>query len=810
MRDSRDAYLRLPVSERGVHQRTPLPGGLTFIDLAGGATSSDVVAAQLRSVPLELLANADSILFRHLEEPERSVAARSSGPWRRWRNQLSPPTVSTDSHLSRLTEQLRSMGISRDVGVGLLIFAPSKTPTIVWESGDARELGDLLPARARSVELDAFLSWGRAIWKPTGYHYELPSGKHASTFLRLADVFQDRRAAGALATWLLVALAPNEPTNVVLDVGTLMPLVRELELLSSLHTGPGVGQVLALDRYPENALGLQRSLLSQNPESPVLGIVSVSDSGGFADRLVASFKAYGAAAVRVEQIVSRRGLPAVSLPSATVQGSVPEDPWLVVPQELEDSGSGCAHCSDPATARLVRVNPRSMSAMVLPDPQLIVPHVFEAVRNQNIWERYSQLPNDRSVSYQGTTGTRPPVFDDRTERSSVMFEPALLMKHDPDELIKRRVQELSKLRSGEDEDIREVVAKRLSLVQSRSRVVVFEPQDRALFDDDEWTAVRKAIAESDFCSEDAEWISHDEVSTRTASQNPETVLVLSLGFRTGLTLQRSFLDARSAWPDGTFSGLVVHSHPVLRRSWRSVQNTFTDSFGNRRLLALWVTYLPNRSPLLEERQVLVAARRSGFKSNLARDRIAAIKNGLPAGEMLWGVPNPVLEPNSYFGEKLDDQATLLAVGSAMQFRRLESAPAAEPDWVLFNLRRAFRSYFDGLIHAAILRWTEPHEAYWGRTNESKLAFVEQLHGVDFDFNKLLLPELLLATAQEKLPYEAGEYLGQIAESQLSAASINPRTADFLELGVELLEHTRKLEIRAEIRGNLRSKLDEEE
>ena len=42
------------------------------------------------------------------------------------------------------------------------------------------------------------------------------------------------------------------------------------------------------------------------PESPMLGLVSVSDSGGFAERLLSAFSALGAPTVRIEQLVSRQ------------------------------------------------------------------------------------------------------------------------------------------------------------------------------------------------------------------------------------------------------------------------------------------------------------------------------------------------------------------------------------------------------------------------------------------------------------------------------------------------------------------------
>ena len=57
-------------------------------------------------------------------------------------------------------------------------------------------------ARARSAEVQALLARGRAVWRPSGYHYRLPSGTHSDTFVRLADAIRSPEDALALASWL--------------------------------------------------------------------------------------------------------------------------------------------------------------------------------------------------------------------------------------------------------------------------------------------------------------------------------------------------------------------------------------------------------------------------------------------------------------------------------------------------------------------------------------------------------------------------------------------------------------------------------
>ena len=192
------------------------------------------------------------------------------------------------------------------------------------------------------------------------------------------------------------------------------------------------------------------------------------------------------------------------------------------------------------------------------------------------------------------------------------------------------------------------------------------------------------------------------------------VRILALDSRVGLSYQRMFLAARQQWPGGSFRGLVLHAHPEDERVWTSMRNTFRDSNGTSRLLALWLTYLPNRSPLAVERDTYLAAQQQGLNSPEMEERLEEIRRVPPAGRTLLGRSDPEVRPHSYFGQGLGSREALCAVGSAMQTARIRARPRGSPYWTQFDLRRALRSYFDGLIHASILRWCEPQEAWWAR------------------------------------------------------------------------------------------------
>ena len=124
----------------------------------------------------------------------------------------------------------------------------------------------------------------------------------------------------------------------------------------------------------------------------------------------------------------------------------------------------------------------------------------------------------------------------------------------------------------------------------------------------------------------------------------------------------------------------------------------------------------------------------------------------------------------------------------MQSARIRASRQGTPYFAQFDLRRVLRSYFDGLIHACILRWCEPQEAWWGPDRGACSDFLQQLEGQDFDFD-LLLPELLLAGAQEKLSEEGVGLVVDLARSRLSrnGDSLDERTRNHLQLGIDLCE-----------------------
>lgn len=781
MVESRDAYARLPFRADRTQRALDTGGGLTFFDLADRTTNVDTVAGYLRDVPLDIIGRPAWVLARW-------------GP----EHQGWPPAADAADALQKRLTDLGSVAT-----LGVIVFEFAKVPSIVWSSRATGPNGleSVLLARARAAEMGAFVQWGHALWQPETYHYVLPSGKHASSFVRLADAFQDQRAAAALATWLYGSLDPHGPTTVVLDIGTLMPLVGELERAEERHrsavadSSAGVGTVLSLDRYPSTSLGLQRSLLNVLSDSPMLGLVSVSDSGGFAERLLTVFSAMGTPSVLIEQLVSRRPPGATGVPERSATGGAIENPWLAI-EELESTEPDdrhCRLCRDPLKARRVRINPRAMSALILPEPDLVVPDIFDAKRNASLWEAYGRAPEPvKAVGLLGPTETRTVSILERSQEKSVFFEPAQLVKAGTTDFVQQRVEYLKSYPKRNRDDLgRDHLQNTLSLVASRASIIIYDTQERELVSDDEWDALVSSLVNNDFASRDAKWIPHEtgrEDSTIPSEAGSPSVLILALGARTGLTCQRLFLAARQSWPNANFRCLVVHAHPENQHLWASIRNNFRDSDGSGRLLALWLSCLPSWSPLVVEREIYEAAQEQNLDTEQLRKRLRELEaNPLP-GHTLLGRANPQLRAHSYFGESLGSRETLCAVGSAMQSARILASQRGAPYSTQFDLQRVFRSYFDGLIHACVLRWCEPQEVWWGTDGKDCCDFLLHLESVDFDFD-LLLPELLLACAQEKLPEDAAAQLITTAKKRLShtADPLDERSRDHIQLGINLCE-----------------------
>jgi hypothetical protein len=302
----------------------------------------------------------------------------------------------------------------------------------------------------------------------------------------------------------------------------------------------------------------------------------------------------------------------------------------------------------------------------------------------------------------------------------------------------------------------------------------------------------------------------DDGELTTELGDDRAFLLLVAGLQTGVTLQHLVVEIQDAVQGDTdIAGLVLHAHPHDSAAWGSVRNTFGGR-RNTELLALWLTYLPARSPFGEEHELLSSAQDAWFDGarfgarELWQQRMAwtspAQPDGTPAPETaspLWSTEPMKLRPTSRYG-RLDDRRTVAAMGAALNQSLDNHDRAGAPEWVQIDLPNAFRSYFDALLHASLLRWVPPSRAWWGSSNECQ-SLIDELRGRFADSPpdwRLLLAELLLGSAMGKVPEVGVDAVLTHAERELDQAVLDGgepaegHGLGLVELGVILVRNLR--------------------
>jgi hypothetical protein len=148
-----------------------------------------------------------------------------------------------------------------------------------------------------------------------------------------------------------------------------------------------------------------------------------------------------------------------------------------------------------------------------------------------------------------------------------------------------------------------------------------------------------------------------------------------------------------------------------------------------------------------------------------------------------------LSPNSLFGETLAGTTVYVAVASAMERARKEQRMLATPARRVFEMPAIARSYYDPLILSAVLRWLQPHEAWWGFEPRAEAQAVHELIAraqAASGHLRILLPELLLAAAQGKLNRAGIAVVQACGWTRLDESGLDPGERAPLELGLALL------------------------
>jgi hypothetical protein len=137
----------------------------------------------------------------------------------------------------------------------------------------------------RRAEVNAILLRWDAVWHgDDDIHFELPSGKHADAFIRIAEALADPVDVKRLADWLLPHLADN--MTVLGDTGGMLALLLQLKLMAKERFDWNV-TIDTLQRYPKARIDIQEVLPSLTPRvdsgGALLFLISVNSSGQLAN-----------------------------------------------------------------------------------------------------------------------------------------------------------------------------------------------------------------------------------------------------------------------------------------------------------------------------------------------------------------------------------------------------------------------------------------------------------------------------------------------------------------------------------------------
>lgn len=664
------------------------------------------------------------------------------------------------------------------------------------------ELGESLPAsldaatllrRARAVEFEALLAWSRAVWSPKSYHFLLPSGAHAGAFVKAGQAISSPRDADALANWLLPCLGPR--TGIVADTGTLTPL-----LLAATARREGVDAVVRIvEGYPQTYLDVSTALeaVATNADR-VLAILSVNSTGQLLSHLIQHLQQLTGRQIEVQVVIM---IDQWENRDWKQHGAVPVERWLPLPDRDPPANTrvyrgDCELCADPTGKRttVVPIDPVSFDRQLPSFLRRVMPAVDDARANHEFWELCSKA---EAIA----VAEEPEIHAQerrREGRMGIKVRHARLLELRPGfaqavrKRLEVRLEEI--IKRGDEKDAKEAdkVAARY-WASARPVELVLVPKedcDHAQFSGFVRDAFKGFGARATPVPGEArQWSEELKQSIRAAKH----VTVFTLGTVTGTTLQAILVGVQSTRRghsdfDFELDAVVVHARPNDLRLWETLVNSYSG-----RLVHLWLTYLPDRSPLQDEGDALdqmstpdLAAIPLALEFFNARNTFCGGAAPTTA-PLFWGTQsNGSLSPHSIFGEGLSALATYAAVSSAITMRRLRDT--SPPERLVFEIGSMIRSYYDPLILASMFRWLRPSECWWGPQSPTSIAS-EMLERArrsnDPAAFPMLVSELLLAAALGKVPDAEARATVLAAAETLQD---DPIAGGAVQLGRAMVEH----------------------
>lgn len=647
-----------------------------------------------------------------------------------------------------------------------------------------------VPPLVRSLQVRAMLDDGIAQLTPSNHHFRLPSGRHARSFVRVANMLRTPRDIWTAAAWLTPKI--HAGAGLVLDTATLAPIATQVECFAEV-AGIELGPIAILDRYPRSRLEVSMAVESAASLGGAMALLSVSSSGATHSYFEEALRTYAFERWSIDVVVASRpnarALPRSSRPGHTI--------WTEFESTLATDEGRCDYCADSALAHVVRIDERSFVPLAEPSPAIHMPSTDQSA-NSAFWE-FVDATNAVELEAPPADGNHA-----RAERVPLGVKinvSALARSPELVSAIARRLDDLgqpNEWKSRSQQRVDRYVA--AALDQCRSSTVVFSRRPAGMDNRQGRAAIRRCLRALGI--PDKRIHLSDKSLQNDPLKNPaDVILCFAIGSVTGESLKSLRIEATDAYTGSSpeVNGLCLHARPPSVTEWDAIRNSFRP----HRLAALWLSYLPWHSPLREEHDLLLRSEQTGpavsHRSAYLANTVAAIAPGDYEESALLGANTFVggqtsVRAESLYGARLGCAAAFAAVGSAIHSRRLEHGRKESAQRFMVDLPKVARSYYDAILMASVLRWTKPGEAWWGAgpSEEAETMRTMLRFGASTPAElAVLLPELLLAASLGKVPLAAIEELRTTFRSRLpSAAADLPRASELIREYFQLLAWAR--------------------
>lgn len=482
-------------------------------------------------------------------------------------------------------------------------------------------------------------------------------------------------------------------------------------------------------------------------------------------------------------------------------------PWIVGPGLETGSSGSCELCRNATKSTVIGVDPRTYGAMTLPGPHLVMPDTHYATAGSLFWERAAEY-RARAIEVNPYRVNR----NARGKRTVLPVRPIFELIAQTDgleKIVDERWNEVVKTPGDtknpkEDCDLAErfrktglVVARKYDIDSHPTPAFAENGKHSVNFKESLRCVLSGINAARDTPVVDI----GDEGEIRRQIgdlASGKSIMVFSWGSVTGLTLRHLKLQVSDILglerAERSLNGLVFHARPSSPDEWTAQQNQFKPDI----LECLWSSCFPWSSPLRDEYLLLDT---SDIDPTTMSDSAQAFLHSrkqflrmhetyseqeddwsprftLPDSQahpehIFWGMSHSNIHQEkvrgrSLYGKDLDCLTAYAAMGSVVNYTRLNEQPKAAPRWVMFNMGRIVRSYFDAIIICSVIRWLRPGELWWAEREDPEsvqgsLTFLFD-QAADTEEQVILVPELLLAATQGKIPASTHEIIREKAET----------------------------------------------